>query len=183
LVRFDFSADKLVLLFILAGFMIPPQVLVIPLYTIMNQLNLLNTYIGVIIPYVAFGLPFSIFLLRQFFVNIPPSYAEAAKMDGCSELQIFTRIYLPLSIPALTSVAVFQFIFLWNEFLYALVFLTDNSKRTLPAGLMAFQGQNSGNWPALFAGIVIAIIPTVIFFMIFQKQFVRGATAGSGVQG
>ena len=179
LVQFDFPADDFMLVFFLAGFMIPPQVLLVPLYTIMNALNLLNTYFSLIFAYVAFGLPFSVFLLRQFFTTIPETYAEAARMDGCTELQVFFRVYLPLSVPALSAVAIYQFVFLWNEFLYAIIFITDDAKRTLPAGLMAFQGQYSGDWAQLAAGIVIAVTPTVIFFLLFQRQFMRGISMGT----
>ena len=179
LVQFDFPADDFMLVFFLAGFMIPPQVLLVPLYTIMNALNLLNTYYSLIFAYVAFGLPFSVFLLRQFFVTIPDTYAEAARMDGCTELQVFFRVYLPLSVPALSAVAIYQFVFLWNEFLYAIIFITDDSMRTLPAGLMAFQGQYAGQWAQLAAGIVIAVTPTVIFFLLFQRQFMRGISMGA----
>lgn len=179
LVQFDFPADDFMLVFFLAGFMIPPQVLLVPLYTIMNALNLLNTYYSLIFAYIAFGLPFSVFLLRQFFVTIPETYAEAARMDGCTELQVFFRVYLPLSVPALAAVAIYQFVFLWNEFLYAIIFITDDSLRTLPAGLMAFQGQYSGDWAQLAAGIVIAVTPTVIFFLLFQRQFMRGISMGT----
>lgn len=179
LVQFNFPADDFMLVFFLAGFMIPPQVLLVPLYTIMNALNLLNTYYSLIFAYVAFGLPFSVFLLRQFFVTIPDTYAEAARMDGCNEFQVFFRVYLPLSVPALAAVAIYQFVFLWNEFLYAIIFITDDSLRTLPAGLMAFQGQYSGDWAQLAAGIVIAVAPTVLFFLLFQRQFLRGISMGA----
>jgi len=174
LVQYDFSANKFMFLFFLGGFMIPGQVLLVPLYSLMNALDLLNTYFSLIFIYVAFGLPFSIFLLRQFFLSIPKSYAEAARMDGCTELQVFYRVYLPLSVPSLAAVAIYQFVFLWNEFFYAIIFITDDAKRTLPAGLMAFQGQYSADWAQLFAGIVIAVAPTVVFFLLFQRKFIRG---------
>lgn len=179
LVQLDLPAKRSVLIFIIAGFMIPPQVLLVPLYTIMNTLGLLNTYASLILTYVAFAMPFSIFLLRQFFLSIPDSYGEAARMDGCSELQVFYRVYLPLAMPAMAAVAIYQFVFLWNEFLYALIFITDDARRTLPAGLMSFQSNYSANWPALLAGVVIAVTPTVLFFMLFQRQFVRGVTMGT----
>ena len=179
LVQFDFPADDFMFVFFLAGFMIPPQVLLVPLYTIMNALNILDTYYSLIFAYVAFGLPFSIFLLRQFFSTIPKSYSEAARMDGCNEFQVFARVYLPLSVPALSAVAIYQFVFLWNEFLYALIFITSDGRRTLPAGLMSFQGQYSGNWAQLSAGIVIAVAPTVVFFLLFQRQFLSGISMGT----
>lgn len=179
LVQFDLPAKRAVIVFVIAGFMIPPQVLLIPLYTLMNWSGLLNTYASLILAYVAFAMPFSIFLLRQFFLNIPDSYGEAARMDGCSELQVFYRVYLPLATPALAAVAIYQFVFLWNEFLYALIFITSDAKRTLPAGLMAFQGQYSGDWAAMMAGVVIAVTPTILFFLLFQRQFIRGITMGT----
>lgn len=176
LVRFDFPAQRAILITVLAGFMIPPQVILVPLYSIMSSLNLLNTYAALVFTYLGFSIPFSVFFLRQYFVDIPEDFAEAARIGGCSELAIFGRIYLPLALPALSAVLVYQFIFLWNEFLYALVFISDNAKRTLPAGLMAFQGQFSTDWSLLFAGIVIAVIPTVVFFLLFQRQLIRGFT-------
>lgn len=179
LARFDFPAQNIILVFILAGFMIPPQVLLVPLFSLMNTLGLLDTWAALIFAYLGFSIPFSVFFLRQYFVNIPDSYAEAARIGGVSELTIFGRIYLPLAVPAISAVVVFQFIFLWNEFLYALVFITTDAKRTLPAGLMAFSGQYATDFTGLFAGIIIAVTPTVIFFLLFQKQFVRGFTMQS----
>lgn len=180
LVRFDFPAQRVILITVLAGFMIPPQVLLVPLYSLMDTLGLLNTYAALVFTYLGFSIPFSVFFLRQYFVKIPDGFAEAARIGGCSELVIFSRIYLPLSLPAISAVVVFQFVFLWNEFLYALVFISSDTKRTLPAGLMALQGQYATDWTLLFAGIVIAILPTIVFFLLFQKQFIRGFTMESG---
>lgn len=180
LVRFDFPAQRVILITVLAGFMIPPQVLLVPLYSLMDTLGLLNTYAALVFTYLGFSIPFSVFFLRQYFVKIPDGFAEAARIGGCSELVIFSRIYLPLSLPAISAVVVFQFVFLWNEFLYALVFISSDTKRTLPAGLMALQGQYATDWTLLFTGIVIAILPTIVFFLLFQKQFIRGFTMESG---
>jgi raffinose/stachyose/melibiose transport system permease protein len=174
LVFLDLPAENWLLLFFIGGFMVPQQVLFVPLYTLMNELGLLNTYFSLILVYVAFALPFSIFLIRQYFVGLPRSYAESARMDGCSEFQIFYRIYLPVSTPALAAVGIYQFVSLWNEFLYALTFITEDSMRTLPAALLAFQGRYSSHWPRLFAGILISVTPPLLFFIFFQKHFVRG---------
>lgn len=179
-VQFDFRAKTMLLIFIVAGLMIPTQVLIVPLFTLMNFLNLLNTFASLIITYVAFAMPFSIFLIRQFFIGIPDSYAEAARLDGASELQIFYRVYVPLSAPALAALAIYQFVFLWNEFLYVITFISRDDTRTLPAGLLAFQGRYTDDWPLLFAAIVIAVLPTVIFIAIFQRYFIRGITMGMG---
>lgn len=181
LVQYEFSAKKILLAFLIGGLLIPTQVLIVPLYGIMNELELLNTYYSLVLAYVAFAVPFSVFLVRQFFVGIPDSFAEAARMDGCSELQVFSRIYLPLAAPALAALAIYQFVFVWNEFLFAITFITEDATRTLPAGLMIFQGERGANaWPLLFAGVVIAVVPTMLFLAVFQRHFVRGVTMGLG---
>lgn len=181
LVQFDFPAKKYLVGFLIGGLLIPTQVLIVPLYSLMNQLDLLNSYYSLVFTYVAFAIPFSVFLVRQFFVGIPDSFAEAARMDGCSELQVFTRIYLPLAAPALAALLIYQFVFIWNEFLFVITFISDNAARTLPAGLLVFQGERGANaWPLLFAAVVISVTPTVIFLAIFQRQFIKGVTMGLG---
>ena len=178
LVQFDFGAKRFTLVFLISGLMIPTQVLIIPLYSMMNQLGLLNSFYSLFLVYIAFAMPFSVFLIRQFFLGIPDSFAEAARIDGCSEFQVFWKIYLPLAAPALAALAIYQFVFLWNEFLYVLTFITQDAHRTLPAGLLAFQGRRANQWGLLFAGVIISVLPTVIFLAIFQRQFVRGVTMG-----
>lgn len=178
LVEFDVPLKRLLLLGIVAGFMVPPEVLVAPLFAMMDTLGWRNTYQSVILVYVAFGIPFSVFFIRQYFTTLPASYAEAARLDGCTELQVFSRIYLPMSIPAVTTVTVFQFVLYWNEFLYAIVFLTRDTMRTAPAGLLAFQGAHATDYTLLAAGVLIAAIPSVIVFIVFRNYFVRGFTMG-----
>lgn len=179
LVQYDFGAKNILMAFLIGGLLIPVQVLIVPLYTLMGSLDLLNTYWAMILTYVAFAIPFSVFLIRQFFVGIPDSYAEAARMDGCSELQVFYRIYLPLAAPAIAALAIYQFVFVWNEFLFVITYVSDNTARTLPAGLFIFQGERGANaWPQLFAAVVISVLPTIIFLSIFQRQFIRGVTMG-----
>jgi len=178
-VRFDFSYRYPLLVVFVAGLMIPPQVLLVPIYSIMNALNLLNTFWSLILTYVGFSLPFSIFLIYQFFTNIPSSYADAAQIDGCSEFQTFIHVYLPLSVPAVSAVAVFQFVWLWNEFIFALTFIVRNQKLTLAPAIVNFSSRYAGSYTVMFAGVVIAIAPSVLLFLIFQKQFIRGITFSS----
>ncbi len=178
LVEFDVPWKNLALLAIIAGFMVPPEVLIAPLFALMEALGWRNAYRSVIVVYVAFGVPFSVFFIRQYFTTLPGSLAEAARLDGCTELQVFSRIYLPMSIPAITTVTVFQFVLYWNEFLYAIVFLTQDSMRTAPAGLLAFQGAHETDYTLLAAGVIIAAIPSVIVFIAFRNSFVRGFTMG-----
>lgn len=178
LVQFEIPKKRYILLGIIAGFMIPPEVLVVPLYNMMDGLGWLNQLRSVIIVYVAMAIPFSVFFIRQFFISIPGSLAEAARMDGCSEFQVFSRVYLPLSVPAVTTVFVFNFVLFWNEFLYAIIFLTRDQVRTAPAGLLAFQGQFSQSFTMIAAGVIIAALPTIIVFLLFRDYFIRGFTMG-----
>lgn len=174
LVEFDLPAKGLVLLVIIAGFMVPPEVLLVPLFTIINELGWINQYQSVIVTYVGFSIPFSVFLLRQFFTTLPDSFAEAARMDGCSELEILSYVYLPLSIPAIATILVYQFVLLWNEFLYAIIFLPQDSMRTTPAGIMALRGGYYQDPPVLAAGVLIAALPTILVFLVFRNYFIKG---------
>lgn len=178
LVQFDIPHSKLILIGIVAGFMIPPETLIVPLYEMMNALGWLNQLRSVIVVYIAFSIPFSVFFLRQFFVGIPTALADAARVDGCSEFQVFTRIYLPLSIPAITVVFVFNFVLFWNEFLYAIVFLTSDAARTAPAGLLSLQDTHTVDFVLMASGVVVAAIPTIIVFLIFRNYFIQGFTMG-----
>lgn len=177
-VRFEFTAKQYVFYFILAGFAIPPQIILIPEFLIMNELGLLNQYLGLIIVYVTFGIPISVFFIRQYLITLPDSYAEAARLDGCSEFQIFSRIYMPMSLPALSAVGVVQFVWLWNEFLYAILFMTSDDTRTITAGLIHFTGDFITDWGGLAGAIFIAILPTIIVFYAFRNQFIRGFSMG-----
>lgn len=179
LVHFDLPYGKLILLVVIAGFMVPPEVLIAPLFPMMDSLGWINHRRSLIAVYVAFAIPFSVFFLRQYFVKLPKEYAEAARIEGCSEFQIFSRIYLPLSLPAIAAVFVFQFVWFWNEFLYAIVFITQDSSRTTPAGLTAFQGAYGQDFTLLATGIIIAAIPAVIIFLILRKYFVKGFLRGN----
>lgn len=173
LVRFDFRGKYLTVSLILAGFMIPTQVLFIPRFVMLSAMGLINTRLSLVLVYVASALPFSIFLLRQYFIDIPESLAEAARLDGCSDFQILYRIYLPLAIPAVSAVFIFQFVILWNEFLYAFSFISTDALRTLPAGLLNYKGPYGTDWSKLMAGVGISVIPTIIMFILFRKQFLR----------
>lgn len=178
LVELDLPGSDAILLVVLLGFMVPPQVLIAPLFPIMDSLGWLNHHRSLIAVYVAFAIPFSVFFFRQYFLTISSSYGEAARLNGCTEFQVFSRIYLPLSIPAIATVFVFQFVLFWNEFLYAIVFITETDLRTAPAGLSAFQGQFNQNFTLLAAGIIIASVPAVIVFLVLRKYFIRGFVRG-----
>lgn len=178
LMHFDIPYKTGILLIIIAGFMIPPEVMVVPIFTIMNEAGWINQYRSLISIYVTFSISFSVFFLVQYFSTISDDVVDAARADGCSELQVLTRIYVPMSIPAITTILVFQFVVLWNEFMYALLMVPRDSMRTAPAGLMALRGGHTLDHTLLATGAIVAAIPTILVFLVFRNHFVRGFTFG-----
>ena len=176
-VRFAFS--NLIFFIILLGIMIPPVSVIIPLFVFVRSMGLYNTYFSLIFPYIALGLPLSIFILRAFFTTLPTEFIEAARIDGCTELGIFLRIILPISRSALIAVAILVSITNWNEFLLALVFLGKESMQTLPVGIAAFCGQYVAPWQIIAAGVILATIPAFLGYVILQNQFIKGMISGA----
>ena len=179
LAQIRFRGNRLLFLLILLGTMIPFQVLLAPLFTMVNRLGLIDTYAGIILPYIAFGVPYQVFVLYGFFRQLPKEMSEAARIDGASHVVIFFRLFLPLSLPALSALVILDFVSTWNEFAMALVLLQDSSKWTLPLGLMAFQGQFSAAYGPLNAAIIMTILPATLVYLIFQRFFVGGLTLGA----
>lgn len=179
LARMRFRGSRLLLFAIVLGTMIPFQVMLAPLFGVVNSLGLLNTYVGVILPYLAFGTPYQVYVLHGFFREMPPELSEAARIDGASHFTIYRRIYLPAALPVLAALLILDFVATWNEFAMALVLLQDSGKWTLPLGLMVFQGQFSSNYGQLNAAIVMTVLPAVLVYMLFQRYFVSGLTAGA----
>ena len=179
LARIRLRWNKLLLVFVLFGAMIPFQVMLAPLFTLVNSLGLIDTYIGIILPYLAFGVPYQVFILHGFFKAVPKELSEAALIDGASHFTTFRRIFLPISLPVLAALLILDFVATWNEFAMALVLLQDKNMWTLPLGLMSFQGQFSNNYGQLNAAIVMTVLPAVIVYLIFQRYFVSGLTSGA----
>jgi raffinose/stachyose/melibiose transport system permease protein len=179
LAKLQFRFRSHVFLFFLLGLAIPIQVALLPLVILMRALGLINTLWALFPPYIAFGLPLHIFILRGFFRGIPDELRDAARLDGASEWEIYWRIMIPLSTPALATVFVIDTLATWNEFQVALVMLSSAAVRTVPLGLQNFQGQYSSNYPGLTAGILIAILPVLIVYVVFQRYLVSGLTAGA----
>jgi raffinose/stachyose/melibiose transport system permease protein len=179
LAKIPFTGRKMLLLAILFGTMIPFQVMLAPLFTLVNGLHLIDTYPGVILPYLAFGIPYQVFILQSFFRGIPKELSEAARIDGASHFTIFRRIFLPVSLPVLAALLILDFVSTWNEFAMALVLLQDRDMWTLPLGLSAFQGQFSRDYGQLNAAIVMTVLPAAIVYLIFQRYFVSGLTSGA----
>ncbi|GAB3559190.1 carbohydrate ABC transporter permease [Spelaeicoccus albus] len=167
------------LMFILGGLMLAPTVALVPLFNLMAAIGLYDTRTALVILYVAFRIPFTTFLIRSYMVDLPNDIEEAATIDGAGAWRAFWQIIMPLCKPIIAAAAVLQVIFAWNEYAFALVFIDSPSKLTLPVGLDQMEGKLTTDWPALFAALVIAALPVIITFVIGQKQFVRGLTAGS----
>jgi raffinose/stachyose/melibiose transport system permease protein len=177
--RIELVGGRIVFLLIVFGTMIPFQVLLAPLFTLVNGFGLINTKAGVILPYLAFGVPYQVFVLHGFFKALPNELSEAALIDGASHFSIFWRIFLPLSLPALAALLILDFVATWNEFAMALVILQDKSTWTLPLSLMSFQSQFANDYGQLNSAIVMTVLPAAIVYMIFQRYFVSGLTAGA----
>ena len=177
--RLRFFAKNVYMIIILAGMMIPFAGVVVPLFQMNKALGTKDTYLGVIGPYVAYGLPFAILFLRSYFDTIPRAIEESALIDGASRFTIFWRILLPLTKPALATVAIFQALASWNEFLIALLVLTKPHLRTLPLGSLLFQSQYTNEFENMFALLLMIAIPPVVLFLAMQRQFIAGLTGGA----
>nr|WP_321455791.1 carbohydrate ABC transporter permease [uncultured Cohaesibacter sp.] len=171
--------NRILFLFFLFGTMIPFQVMLAPLFTLVNSMGLVDTYTGLILPYLAFGVPFQVFILYSFFRAVPKELSEAALIDGASHFTTFRRVFLPIMIPILTALFILDFVSTWNEFAMALVIMQDKSMWTLPLGLMSFQGQFSNDYGQLNAAIIITVLPAVLVYLIFQRYFVSGLASGA----
>ncbi|MEH7086022.1 carbohydrate ABC transporter permease [Neobacillus drentensis] len=177
--RFQFKGQNILLVVILSGLMLAPQVSLIPLYKLLQAIGLYNTYWALILPYVAFQLPFAIFLMRSYFLSIPKELEESAIIDGCNIWQVYWHIIVPMGKPIIASCALLTAMNVWNEFMFALVFVEDSALRTIPVGLMNLRSQLNTNFGIQLAGLAISALPMIIAYIIFQKQFVRGLSAGS----
>jgi len=166
---------------LLSTMMITGMVTMIPVFRIFRRLGWIGTFLPLIVPSFL-GAPFFIFLLRQFFLGIPRALSEAAILDGCSEFSIYARIILPLAKPALLTVALFTFLWNWNDFMGPLIYLTDNSKYTLAVGLQQFLGQHDAEWSQLMAISTLMTLPVIVLFFFTQKTFVKGI-ALTGLKG
>jgi raffinose/stachyose/melibiose transport system permease protein len=169
-----------ILLFLLGGLMLAPTVALVPLFGLLQNLHIYNTYWALIVLYTAFRIPFTTFLIRAYMVDLPPDVDEAAIIDGASRAQVFWRIILPMCRPIVVSAALIQALFAWNEFVFALVFISSGSRKTLPVGLVDMQSRLLTNWPVQFAGLTMAALPMIVLFLIGQRQFLRGLTDGMG---
>ncbi|MFE3261080.1 carbohydrate ABC transporter permease [Nocardia sp. NPDC059091] len=180
LARTLFTGGKVIFgLFIITLFM-PLQLLIIPMYELEANLGIINTYWGLILPYAAGALPFSVVFATSFFQGLPAELDEAARLDGCNIGQIFVQIFLPLSRPVIATIVILTFLNTWNEFILALTLTQSDSVRTIPVGLLNFSQQmGQTNYPQLFAALTMATIPIFVVFLLTQKQFISGLVEGA----
>jgi ABC-type glycerol-3-phosphate transport system permease component len=177
--RMEFFGKRTLFNIILSLMVVPPVVMIIPLFVSMVRWHLVNTFQGTILIYTGLLLPFSIYLMTNFFRAIPREIIEAARIDGCSSLGIFWRIMMPLSAPAVVTLIVVNALWAWNELLIALVFMQKDELKTLMVGISALRSRNYVDIPATMAGLLVATIPIVIVYMFGQRFFIRGLTGGA----
>jgi ABC-type glycerol-3-phosphate transport system permease component len=179
LARYRFRGSRIVRFLILSGMILPPQLLILSLFQIMRDYHLYNTLTGLIVVYVAGHIAMTVYILEGFFAQIPQDLFDAARMDGYGDFEIFWRITLPIGVPAVFTTVTLNFIILWNEFLYAVVLLTDDDKRTLPLGLMHFMGSHQLDVGMVATGLMIAIAPILVLYAFFSETMIKGMTAGA----
>jgi len=176
--RYRFRGSQALIAYFVAGLTLPFRLAMVPLFLLLNDLGLIDSRVGLILVYAATGIPFSIFILSAFFRQLPQELSEAARIDGANEFIIFSRVMLPLVRPSLATVAIFQFVPLWNDFFFPLVLLRSTDKWTLPVGMTRFFGEFQTDWSTLFAGLVITTLPLIILFLSATEQIISGLTAG-----
>lgn len=181
LARFPFPANRVIFYLFMAGMLFPVFLALIPLFFLVKNLNMLSTYHGLILVYVAYSLPFSVFFLTGFFKTLPSELHEAGIIDGANQYQVFFNIMLPLAQPGLLSIGIFNFLGMWNQYLLPLVLMTDAKRYVLTQGLayMLHQQYYKNDWSALFAAVSMIMVPTLLVYVIFQGQIQKGITVGA----
>jgi N-acetylglucosamine transport system permease protein len=181
LTRFHFPGARIILWYFMAGMAVPGLLIVVPLYLLMNNLGLLDNLAGLGLVYIAVSLPFSIFVLTGFFRTIPTEILEAATIDGASDFQAFWRIAFPLARPGIVTISIFNFLGVWNEYMLALMLIHSPEQTTLPLGLyyLRMQQQMATDWTSIFAGVVLAMVPSLVIFLILQEKLAAGLTTGA----
>jgi len=177
LAMYEFRGKKVIFVLVLLVMMIPFEIMMLPLFRLVINLGLVDTYLGTILPLLV--APVAVFFFRQYSLGLPREVMEAARVDGCTEYGIFFRIMIPLMLPAFAAMAIFQGLISWNNFLWPLLVLRSNEMFTLPIGLATLLTPYGNNYQILFAGAMLSIVPIVILFLCFQRFFIAGLTSGS----
>jgi multiple sugar transport system permease protein/raffinose/stachyose/melibiose transport system permease protein len=177
--RYAFPGREPLFLLVFLSIMFPPQIMLLALFQILVQYKLFNTLTGLVLVYVATELPLTIYLLRAFFAQIPTELEEAARIDGCGDWRLFWRVMLPMALPAVATTVILNFIYFWNEFLYAVVFITRQQSRTLPLAIQFLVSDQYFDIGMLATGLMIATLPVLVLYLFLSEWFVKGMTAGA----
>lgn len=177
--KLKFPGRDKIFFVILIGMMIPGQALIISLYYAVVDLNLINNYFGVILPTLGTAMPFACFMMRSFYRDLPSELMDSARIDGCNLFRAFISVFVPLTIPALSALMIFEFMWVWNDLQLPLLIFFNDNVRTLPLGLKYFSGEFSSNQALIAAGVTICTFPIILLYVIFQRSFIRGITAGA----
>ena len=177
--RMRVRGNNIVKTFFSIGLMIPLHAVLLPVFIMLRNLKMLDTYQAIIVPYIAFALPMAIFFMIGFFQTLPLELEESAFLDGCGIFRTFFTIILPLVKPALATISIFTFLSTWNEMMFAITFINSENYRTLTVGIMQMVGQYTTDWGSMGAGLVVATLPTVIIYLLFSNQVQSGMVAGA----
>ncbi len=177
--RYRFKGNTLLYMLFLSGIMLPLKAAIIPLFMIIKNFNLMNHPLSILLIFIAMGIPSTVFILSGFMKTIPHELEQAARIDGCSDLRIYSQIIMPICMPSIALVTIYNAVPIWNDFFFPLVFLRNDAFKTLPLGLSTFIGQHSTKWELLFTGLCIAIIPMIILYLFMSKYFIKGMTSGA----
>lgn len=183
LARKRFKGDRLILLFFLAGMMIPFVAVIVPLFRLMRDVGLYNTHLAQILVNISFGIPGTLFVLRYFFITIPAELEDAARVDGCSEFGILLKIIMPLAMPAVITMTAFQFIWIWNTLIWGLALAINDRAQPIMVGLLSLRGRYAIAWNIQAAGALISVILPLCVFLFLQKYFSKGLVMGAGIKG
>lgn len=179
LARVHFKGRKIIYNYLLLGIMIPAGVLAMPTFTIVNEFGLLNTRTGLVLVYAGQAISFGMFIMRNYFIALPKSLEEAARIDGSTDFGAFVKIILPLAIPGIVTQIIFSGLANWNEYLRANLLIRSANLQTLPLGMASFANQDTIHYPVMFAALAMATAPVVIIYLLAQKTFVKGVSAGA----
>ena len=177
--KLPFRGSEVFFLVLISGMFFPPQVILIPLFRLFNFLGLIDTLWPIAIVHTALGIPICTLLMRNFYATVPNALREAAILEGANEWQVLTKVALPLSLPAIAVLATLQFTWIWNDFLWPLIFTSSDEMRTIMVGIVNLKGQYSVAWGVQGALSIIASIPTLVVFLLFQRYFIKGMTMGA----
>ncbi len=177
--RYEFRGNALMLMFFLSGMTVPLKLAIIPLFIQLDTLHLIDSYAGLVLVYVAMGIPSAVFIMTGFLRSLPRELEEAPRIDGASELQVMMLVMLPLARPAMVIVAIQNAVPIWNDFFFPLILITSDSLKTLPQGLTVFMGEFTTNWGVLFTGLSLAALPITLVYIALSRHFIAGITQGA----